>query len=155
MTARSDLEDAADALARSMEAEQAQAERHALELVNIIAALNIAIRPQEAEKAKAVDALKQYMTLRNLSVLEDAETGRVAKITDRESSPLYDLVSLAKAGNMGILADAALAGLLRVDHVALKRFRDGNGASWLDELWRYQMPGSTTVVLTVSEGDRR
>lgn len=141
-------------LAREMEAEMAETRRALLEDLNEIELINTQLRPLEARKRILNDRVKQGMGLAGLDELADGETGVVGKIQERAGTPLYDLVGAVQhdgATAIEALGDAALAGMVRIDHAMLKRFREGNGSSWADLLHEYIMPGKGTEALIVEQ----
>lgn len=83
--------------------------------------------------------------------LHDGELEVAAKLQFRGGSPTYDCVTLADA-SPDALIEAAKAGMVRVDHTALERFRKNGGATWADTIWRAQMPGTGSVALLIERG---
>ena len=56
---------------------------------------------------------------------------------------------VTSAGGIDALIKAANAGMVRIDHTMLARFRKDAGASWADAIAQYEMPGNGTEALTV------
>ncbi len=142
-------------LTEAMEQDKITAERHALDLVNAIAVLHAQLKPLEDTKKRAVDQLKQWMALEGLGELRDGEHGLVARLQDRKGTPVYDLVRLVKDDKIEALIDAAAAGMARIDHAMLARFRKDAGASWADTLAHYEMPGTGSTALIVEKEERQ
>ncbi len=142
---------AADDLGREMERDAAATEAKMLEAVRELALIAEAMRPLTARQTELRDQVKQFMTLNGLDELADRETGVVAKIQDRNSTPTYDLVSAVERGHDQALVHAASAGMLRLDHTMLQRFRKANGAWWAETIARYEMPGTSTTALIVEK----
>lgn len=87
------------------------------------------------------DIVKPYL-LDNGGALEEAELGTKARIQPTYNSPTYDLVTAAsQETGPADLADAAKAGMLRLDNGMLEKFRGSAGASWADRLFRFRIPG--------------
>jgi hypothetical protein len=127
----------------------------AVELVGLIFSLDYQIKPLTERRQKMAEQLKQYLLLSSEDSLSDGEVGAVARIQERNGATTYDLVSCVgtEDGELAIL-QAAAAGMLRVDHAMLDRFRKGNGAVWADTLARYAMPGPPTYALYVERNER-
>lgn len=138
-----------DELMETMAGEVAEARRAAIDLVALIAGLNSELRPLEDAKKKAVEQLKQYLTLNGLDSLADDERGIVARLQDRKGSPTFDLVTLAKETDGYALIEAAMAGMARIDATMLARFRKDAGAGWADVVAKYEMPSTGTTALIV------
>jgi hypothetical protein len=51
----------------------------------------------------------------------------------------------------GALIEAAKAGMVRLDHTMLSKFRKDAGATWADDLAKFEMPGQGSTALTVGE----
>ena len=131
-------------------AQDAQAEREILGLIASVAHINEELKPLEVAKKYAVERIKNHMQLNDMKFLRDDETGAAAKITERKGTPTYDIVSLVtSAGGIDALIKAANAGMVRIDHTMLARFRKDAGASWADAIAQYEMPGNGTEALTV------
>lgn len=131
-------------------AQDAQAEREILGLIASVAHINEELKPLEVAKKYAVERIKNHMQLNDMKFLRDDETGASAKITERKGTPTYDIVSLVtSAGGIDALIKAANAGMVRIDHTMLARFRKDAGASWADAIAQYEMPGNGTEALTV------
>ena len=131
-------------------AQDAQAEREILGLIASVAHINDELKPLEVAKKYAVERIKNHMQLNDMKFLRDDETGASAKITERKGTPTYDIVSLVtSAGGIDALIKAANAGMVRIDHTMLARFRKDAGASWADAIAQYEMPGNGTEALTV------
>ena len=126
-------------------------ERHAMELVQAINTLNKQISPLEATKKELVNELRQWMGLSKVVVLYEPERSLTAQLQDRKGVPTYDLVSLVGAGKGDALISAASAGMARIDHQMLTRFRNDSGSQWADLIAKYEMPGKGTTALIVSE----
>ena len=137
-------------LVREMEQQQADAQRHALDLVNAIALLNSQIKPLEGLKARAVDELKEYLLLNDLTELVDGETGAAAKLQDRTSAETFDLVRASERDPEAVL-EAGHIGALSADSRMLDRH---SGAGWIDVLRKYRMPGRITTALYVEGKDK-
>ena len=131
-------------------AQDAQAEREILGLIASVAHINDELKPLEVAKKYAVERIKNHMQLNDMKFLRDDETGAAAKITERKGTPTYDVISLVTSqGGIDALIKAANAGMVRIDHTMLARFRKDAGASWADAIAQYEMPGTGTEALTV------
>ena len=131
-------------------AQDAQAEREILGLIASVAHINDELKPLEVAKKYAVERIKNHMQLNDMKFLRDDETGAAAKITERRGTPTYDVISLVTSqGGIDALIKAANAGMVRIDHTMLSRFRKDAGASWADAIAQYEMPGNGTEALTV------
>lgn len=131
-------------------AQDAQAEREILGLIASVAHINDELKPLETAKRYAVERIKNHMQLNDLKFLRDDETGATAKITERKGTPTYDVISLVGSqGGIDALIKAANAGMVRIDHSMLSRFRKDAGAAWADAIAQYEMPGTGTEALTV------
>lgn len=132
-------------------AQDAQAEREILGLIASVAHINDELKPLETAKRYAVERIKNHMQLNDMKFLRDDETGAAARITERKGTPTYDVVSLVTSqGGIDALIKAANAGMVRIDHTMLARFRKDAGASWADAIAQYEMPGSGgTEALTI------
>jgi hypothetical protein len=131
-------------------AQDAQAEREILGLIASVAHINEELKPLEVAKKYAVERIKNHMQLNDMKFLRDDETGAAAKITERKGTPTYDVISLVTSqGGIDALIKAANAGMVRIDHTMLARFRKDAGASWADAIAQYEMPGNGTEALTV------
>jgi hypothetical protein len=131
-------------------AQDAQAERDILGLIASVAHINEELKPLEVAKKYAVEHIKNHMQLNDMKFLRDDETGAAAKITERKGTPTYDVISLVTSqGGIDALIKAANAGMVRIDHTMLARFRKDAGASWADAIAQYEMPGNGTEALTV------
>lgn len=127
-------------------------EREALGLLTELAYINEQLSPLEKRKRELTDQLKQWMALEDREDLLDGERGLVARLQSRNGTPTYDVVSLVKdAAGAEALVDAASAGMVRVDHAMLDRFRKQNGATWADLIERVQIPGTGTVALVIEK----
>ena len=125
-------------------------ERRILDLITSVAHINDELKPLEAAKKFAVDEIKQHMALANERYLRDPETGATAKITERKGTPTYDVITLVTTqGGIDALIKAANAGMVRIDHTMLSRFRKEQGASWADAIAQFEMPGTGSEALTV------
>jgi hypothetical protein len=130
--------------------QDAASTRRVLDLITSVAHINDELKPLETAKKFAVDQIKQHMALAGEKFLRDPETGASAKITERKGTPTYDVVSLVSSqGGIDALIKAANAGMVRIDHTMLSRFRKDSGAAWADALAQYEMPGTGTEALTV------
>jgi len=142
----------ADDLIRIMEAEDADHRAGMLDCMNAIMFLNKQLKPLEAAKKEAVDTLKQAIALSGETSFVDYETNVIARLQDRKGTPVYDAKSAAGTdAGRDALHEAALAGMVRIDHVMLARFIKESGGGWADLLNKYQMPGTGTVALIVEE----
>jgi len=131
-------------------AQDAQAEREIIGLISSVAHINDELKPLEVAKKYAVERIKNHMQLNDMKFMHDDETGATAKITERKGTPTYDVISLVtSAGGIDALIKAANAGMVRIDHTMLSRFRKDAGASWADAIAQYEMPGTGTEALTV------
>ena len=131
-------------------AQDAQADREILGLIASVAHINDELKPLEVAKKYAVERIKNHMQLNDMTFLRDDETGAAAKITERKGTPTYDVISLVTSqGGIDALIKAANAGMVRIDHTMLARFRKDAGASWADAIAQYEMPGNGTEALTV------
>ncbi len=131
-------------------AQDAQAEREILGLISSVAHINDELKPLEVAKKYAVERIKNHMQLNDMKFMRDDETGATAKITERKGTPTYDIVSLVTStGGIDALIKAANAGMVRIDHTMLARFRKDAGASWADAIAQFEMPGTGTEALTV------
>jgi hypothetical protein len=127
-----------------------QAQREILGLIASVAHINDELKPLEVAKKYAVERIKNHMQLNDMKFLRDDETGAIAKITERKGTPTYDVISLVTSqGGIDALIKAANAGMVRIDHTMLNRFRKDAGASWADAIAQYEMPGNGTEALTV------
>jgi hypothetical protein len=131
-------------------AQDAQAEREILGLIASVAHINEELKPLEVAKKYAVERIKNHMQLNDMKFLRDDETGAAARITERKGTPTYDVISLVGSqGGIDALIKAANAGMVRIDHTMLARFRKDAGASWADAIAQYEMPSNGTEALTV------
>ena len=96
-----------------------------------------------------ISPLTANLDLNGLDSLRDGERGITARLQDRKGTPVYDLVSLAKDTDGYALIEAASAGMARIDHVSLSRFRKDAGAGWADLIAKYELPGTGTTALLV------
>jgi hypothetical protein len=130
--------------------QDAASERRILDLIASVAHINEELKPLETAKKFAVEQIKNHMALAGEKFMRDPETGAVAKITERKGTPTYDVVSLVTTqGGIDALIKAANAGMIRIDHVMLARYRKEQGASWADAIARFEMPGTGSEALTV------
>ena len=98
------------------------------------------------------DTVKQYLNEQG-GELHDGEFDVTARLQERRGTPTYDLVTCVDSDEgFDAIIEAARAGMLRVDHPMLERFRKSAGASWADVLARYEMPGTGTVALLIERG---
>ncbi len=130
--------------------QDAASERRILDLITSVAHINEELKPLETAKKFAVEQIKQHMALTGDRWMRDPETGAAAKITERKGTPTYDVVSLVTTqGGIDALIKAANAGMIRIDHVMLARYRKEQGASWADAIAQFEMPGTGSEALTV------
>lgn len=129
--------------------DQATEQRQMLDLVATVATLGDEISRLDKMREAAMAQLRQYLDLNGLDSLRDGERGITARLQDRKGTPVYDLVSLAKDTDGYALIEAASAGMARIDHVSLSRFRKDAGAGWADLIAKYELPGTGTTALLV------
>lgn len=131
------------------------ARQEAAEKLTELALCNEMLSPLEKRKKELTDWLKQYMALEGLDFFEGQDAHEqpiTARFQDRKGTPTYDLVSLVKDGpGVQALASAAQAGMARIDHSMLKRYREKAGASWADLVAKYEMPGTGTTALVIEK----
>lgn len=146
----------ADEVMAAVQQDALSAERYALELLSELALINETLAPVEKRKKEVTESLKQYMALQGMDSLRDGEHGLTARFQDRKGTPVYDLVSLARDTDGLALIRAAEAGMARIDHPMLTRFRKDAGASWADVIHKYEMPGTGTSALVLErDTDKR
>ena len=138
-----------DPLTDAMEQDKMATERQMLGYVAELALINETLSPLTRRKADLTERVKQWMALEGLGELRDGEHGLVARLQDRKGTPVYDLVRLAHDTDGYSLIEAAIAGMARIDHESLSRFRRDAGASWADVVAKYEMPGRGTTALIV------
>ena len=141
-------------LIRSMEAERAEAQSHALDLALTVLTLAEQMKPLEAARKRAQDELKQWLALNGESLV-DGERGIIARLQERKGTPTYDMIrAVESVEGCEALVAAATAGMVRIDHVMLARFRKDAGAGWADLLARFEMASTGSVALIVERKDK-
>ena len=140
-------------LALEMEAEALAARQEAAEKLTELALCNEMLSPLEKRKKELTDWLKQHMALEgidHLGGIDSHEQPITARLHDRKGTPTYDVVTLVESPDgCDALVNAANAGMVRVDHQMLSRFRDKSGAEWADQIARFEMPGTGSIALVI------
>lgn len=95
-------------------------------------------------EAQLVEQLKQFMGLEGMDEFDAMDGQIIARLTDRQGTPTYDLTVLP---DEVIARLAKIPGLLSAKHSAVKAL--GDTSMDLAELRRVEMPGTVTTSLTV------
>lgn len=142
---------------REIEAQDARAQEHMLQLLEVVVETGKAIKPLEDAREKAKAQLKQLMALAELDELTDHERGLYARIQHRNAAATFDAVRLVESvEGCEALVAAASAGMVRIDPKMLDRFRAEAGAAWADLINDKRMPASGgSDALTVGSMDDR
>lgn len=136
---------------RDLEAQEANAQRHMLDLIEVIYETGKAAKPLEDAREQAKAQLRQLMALNGLDELADHERGLYARIQHRSAPATFDAVRLVESSDgCEALVAAARAGMVRIDPKMLDRFRTEAGATWADRIAEKRIPGTGgTDALTV------
>lgn len=119
--------------------------RKALDVLDELAIIKENLSALKARESVLVDQLKQYMQLEDVEAFTDEERGITAHLQHRDGTPQYDLVNAPEHA----VIMAAKAMLLKLDHAAFQRLRGNNGATWMDDLARFEMPTAGSEALII------